>query len=104
MSKEYVVQLETGVWLAGWTGDPGRTCEIDNAIRFNTIWAAAVALNRSRDYRPFPKAFIHDPTDPHCNECGGRGFVERFGVSAIDYRNHPCPECNKPKEMKNEHD
>jgi len=52
------VELEPGVWLAEWDGDPGRTLDEKNATEFETMLEAVVALNKAREYRPFPKAVI----------------------------------------------
>ncbi|MGB1202900.1 MAG: hypothetical protein ACPG75_04975 [Alloalcanivorax venustensis] len=40
----FVVELETGVWMADWEGDPGRTLQRDNAQRFADQYAAEAAL------------------------------------------------------------
>jgi hypothetical protein len=50
------VELEPGVWLADGEGDPGRTLREENAAEFKTRLDAAKALNKAREYRPFPKA------------------------------------------------
>jgi hypothetical protein len=58
MKTYWVVQLEHNVWLAPWDGDPGRTEAIENAKRFPSKKAAEKALERAREYRPFPVSFI----------------------------------------------
>jgi len=30
----YLIELENGVWVADWAGDPGRTLKIENATTF----------------------------------------------------------------------
>ena len=52
----YIVQLEPGVWVAPWEGDPGRTVRIENAKRFRSEKIANEALNAARLYRPFKSA------------------------------------------------
>ncbi len=54
----FKVQLEPGVWLAEWEGDPGRTFKEESAKEFKTIKEAAKALNKAREYRPFLRAVI----------------------------------------------
>lgn len=49
----YVVLLERGVWLAPWEGDPGRTTQKENAMRYATSREALDALTRAREFRPF---------------------------------------------------
>lgn len=56
--QEHIVEIERGVWLAQWNGDPGRTLVIRNAQRFKGKSAAKGALTRARKYRPFEAARI----------------------------------------------
>ncbi len=56
--KLWIVQLEPGVWLSPWHGDPGRTTDHERAVRFLTFTAAETALERAREYRPFEHASI----------------------------------------------
>ena len=58
----YIVELESGVWLASWDGDPGRTIVKENAKKFKTEEQAKLALEGCRAYRPFIKARVlkHD--------------------------------------------
>jgi hypothetical protein len=56
--KLWIVQLERGVWLSPWHGDPGRTTELQHAMRFSTFTAAEDALKQAREYRPFENASI----------------------------------------------
>lgn len=59
LSREYVVQLQFGCWVADWEGDPGRTLKLANAQRFPTERKAYNALERARKYRPFKEAFVN---------------------------------------------
>ena len=52
-SKRFIVQLELGVWLARWDGDPGRTMHIENSRWFETREEAEEALREARRCRPF---------------------------------------------------
>jgi len=54
----YVVELEEGVWLAPWRGDPGRTLVKKEARLFGSRHGARVALGFARRYRTFAKAKI----------------------------------------------
>ncbi len=54
----YIVELEEGVWLASWVGDPGRTLDINNAARYGNIVYARQQLKDARKYRPFKKAKV----------------------------------------------
>lgn len=50
--RKYVVEIQPDCWLAPWSGDPGRTCVIDNARTFDTIGKATNALKRMRAQNP----------------------------------------------------
>lgn len=52
----YIVELEPGVWVAPWSGDPGRTCVRTSARIFVGRISALAAIERAREYRPFPNA------------------------------------------------
>jgi len=54
----WIVRLEDGVWLAPWTGDPGRTLVEDSAKTYATKRGAQIALGLARKYRPFKKAEV----------------------------------------------
>ena len=54
----YIVELESGVWLADWEGDPGRTVVKENAQKFQIERQAIRALKKAREYRPFNYAQI----------------------------------------------
>ncbi len=56
----FVVELEDGVWLAPWTGDPGRTLDQYSARKFVTIRWALSALKIARKFRAFPNAKIYE--------------------------------------------
>ena len=45
MSGGFVVAISDDCWLAPWSGDPGRTCLIENAKRYKTEPAARRALS-----------------------------------------------------------
>lgn len=55
---EFIVELEEGVYLATWSGDPGRTLKIENAQVFVRDKDADNALVRARYYRPFKYAKV----------------------------------------------
>jgi hypothetical protein len=44
----FIVEIEKGVWLAPWDGDPGRTLVKDSAKEFKTERAADGALSAAR--------------------------------------------------------
>ena len=54
----YIVELEKGVWLADWEGDPGRTVIRKNALQFFELDNAVKALKKAREYREFRRACI----------------------------------------------
>lgn len=54
----YVVMLETGVYLAEWEGDPGRTIETKNAKQFKNLEDAMKAMGEAKAMRPFPHACV----------------------------------------------
>lgn len=54
----YIVELEPGVWLAPWAGDPGRTVVREKASVFASVTDANTALASARRYRPFASAII----------------------------------------------
>jgi hypothetical protein len=54
----FIVQLEPGVWLANWCGDPGRTCVEAGALRLRSLASAERELAGARKYRPFVDAQI----------------------------------------------
>ena len=54
----FIVELEPGMWLANWDGDPGRTLEANHAKRFPTQEEALLALQNARAFREFPRAVI----------------------------------------------
>lgn len=54
----WTVELEPGVWIAAWDGDPGRTLRRQNATQFVSCRGAERALARARNHRPFAAARI----------------------------------------------
>lgn len=62
MRENWTVKLESGVWVASWDGDPGRTLVEGSARGFDTRAGAEDALKAARSYRPFASAEICPPT------------------------------------------
>jgi hypothetical protein len=54
--REWIVELEAGVWIAPWGGDPGRTTVESSAKRFKDQAAAYIALANARLWRGRPFA------------------------------------------------
>jgi len=54
----YIVELEEGVFIADFEGDPGRTKVIHNAKKYGSRKKAEKALSEARFYRPFLLAEI----------------------------------------------
>lgn len=54
----FIVELEEGVWLAPWRGDPGRTVVISNAKVFTSKKGANIALGLARKFRKFKNAMV----------------------------------------------
>jgi hypothetical protein len=54
----YIVQLEPGVWLAPWEGDPGRTLVMQNAKVWKRKTKAQKRLRKARELRPFDNARV----------------------------------------------
>ena len=52
----YIVELDKNVWLAAWSGDPGRTLCLENVKTYKTLRGAKIALGMARKYRPFKNA------------------------------------------------
>jgi len=57
MSKYYVVQLAYELWLAPCC-DLGLAQRIEDAKRFPSRRAAEEALEKARQFRPYPDAFV----------------------------------------------
>ena len=66
------LQPQMRMWLAPWTGDPGRTCVEASAKPFKTPAAAQAALTRARRYSPFKNARIYQSPNasPSATEAG----------------------------------
>lgn len=47
----YIVELEPGCWRAPWSGDPGRTMQIESAAVYPSRDSARIALVAARKYR-----------------------------------------------------
>jgi hypothetical protein len=58
-STGYIVRLETGVWLAPWDGDPGRTLVESSAKVFPDAALAYKALAAACRYRDFSHATLY---------------------------------------------
>ena len=43
---KYIIELEPGVYIAPWTGDPGRTMKIENALDFASPLMAEKVMKR----------------------------------------------------------
>ena len=56
--KGYIAELEKGVWVAPWDGDPGRTLVQENAKVFNRKSAAWRAIEKHQENRPFVNARV----------------------------------------------
>ena len=56
--ENYIVELESGVYLAPWSGDPGRTLVRDNAMVYSTRRKAMSALFNAQSHRPFKNGRI----------------------------------------------
>lgn len=57
-SMAFVVEIESGVWLAPCDGDPGRTLDKSRAATFPTRKTAEMALRRARVFKDFRNAKI----------------------------------------------
>ena len=55
---QFIVTLESGVWLCDEDGDPGRTLVRESATRYARLSAATAALDAARACRDFPDATI----------------------------------------------
>ena len=53
-----VVELESGVYLAPWKGDPGRTLDITQARTFTSSKEARKAIAWARRFHDFTEARI----------------------------------------------
>lgn len=40
----FIVEIDEGIWLAQWAGDPERTLVKENAKKYKTMRAARIAL------------------------------------------------------------
>jgi len=55
---KYIAELEKGVWIAPWSGDPGRTLKKENAKIFNLKSTSWRAIELAQKIRPFKKAKV----------------------------------------------
>ena len=74
----WIVELQPQVrmWLAPWTGDPGRTCVEVSAKPFKTPAAAKAALTRARRYSPFKNARIYQSPNAERSATAGASGAE----------------------------
>lgn len=63
----WIVEIEKGVWLAPWRGDPGRTLVKESAKQFDKEWKAHKALDDAREFCPFKHAKIEEVDE--CKNC-----------------------------------
>ena len=55
----WIVELQDRVWLARWSGDPGRTFIRSSAREYTTERGAKIALGMARRYRRFSDAWVY---------------------------------------------
>jgi hypothetical protein len=60
VTRRWVVELEHDVWLAPWSGDPGRTCVLAHARVFTSERQAKRALRIARGFSPLPFAVVRE--------------------------------------------
>lgn len=103
-----IIELEKGVWLAAWEGDPGRTLDVKSAKKFKTRKSAEFALMGARNYRPFANAQILPTPDPAdggdwtCQKCGRNNYGSRYECRICETPRpliipapaKKCPRCN----------
>lgn len=71
---DFIVELESGVWLAPWNGDPGRTLVQKTARLFGSRAAGERALEKARAFRPFPNARVESYVpERNAFTCAARG-------------------------------
>lgn len=56
--RVWIVELEKGVWLTSFLGDPGRTLNKEEATDFLNNETAEKVLKKARKFRPFKNAKI----------------------------------------------
>jgi hypothetical protein len=57
--KQWVVELQDGLWLSTWRGDPGRSLVVTSAQGYKTERGAKIALGKARRWSPFKDARIY---------------------------------------------
>jgi hypothetical protein len=67
----YIVEIESGVYLAPWKGDPGRTLNLASAKVFTGIQRATLALARARGYSDFKDARLLEVCMPEAPSAEG---------------------------------
>lgn len=58
----YIIELEKGVWIAPWNGDPGRTLIKGSAKQFDTKAQAYRAIAKALGYRDFQNPIVEKIT------------------------------------------
>ncbi len=88
MSGVFIVQIyfNQDMWLAPWTGDPGRTCVKDSARQYKTKRGAKIALGMAQKQRRLPYAKIK--TVYPCAKCGTLRTKEEGGTTLT-----VCDDC-----------
>lgn len=79
----FIVELEDGVWLAPWQGDPGRTLDIHFAKLFKYRVSAEHALDRALSYRKFANAKVIPFSIAQ----------QTNGAEPSEISTHTCPDC-----------
>lgn len=65
----WIVELEPGVYLAPWRGDPGRTLEAKSALVYDSHPRARLALLAAQKLRPFERARVTLAPAPENHDC-----------------------------------
>ena len=91
----YIVELETGVWMAPWPGDPGRVCNIEYAETFDCYQSAIDALGLARIWRPFANAKVIETGDKEmkCKICGSHAINEHLHGRKVGEDMDLCDVC-----------
>ncbi len=72
----YIAELEPGVWIAQWAGDPGRTLLKNNAKVFNRKSTARRAIEKAQTMRPFKNAEVIELDPPVTKAVRRQIYVE----------------------------
>lgn len=66
--EKFIVEFENGgkpCWLAGWSGDPGRTVVKENACKFKSAKKAQTALTKA--IKENPHRILEGKIKPYCH-------------------------------------